>query len=266
MRHGTTHAIGHHPLVKFALLFLMLTLALVAHGRVYGDSELFERGFRAYEQDRYVEAASFLFAYQQRDPVRIRRDGTHAGQVQAAIDYAMAYQPGAGTKGDDLCAQDGSRPKEGRKPALERPERDHQMREATARERARAQARHQAPRRLADQARGGVLGADGSDKGLPQLLQESRWQRAHEATWNRLVAEGDRDGDGRLSYTENDDFPCDELGELSELWREHYGSSSGFNDILLPRFHNRFVSCGIWRGNARQRRVVGQGVEACECR
>jgi len=77
-------------------------------------------------------------------------------------------------------------------------------------------------------------------------LVSGRWVLASQQTWNVLLRLGDRNRDGTLDYQENDEFPCGPLTHLMNIWRMHYHSSGGYDDILIPRFHQRAVSCGIW--------------------
>lgn len=81
---------------------------------------------------------------------------------------------------------------------------------------------------------------------LRSLLRADRWRRARDHTWQLILQKGDRNGDGIMKYSENDNFPCRDLRLLMDLWRQHYGASSGYDDILIPRFKDRAVSCGIW--------------------
>jgi hypothetical protein len=81
---------------------------------------------------------------------------------------------------------------------------------------------------------------------LRSLLQQRQWERARDYTWRLIVARGDQDNNQELNYEENDNFPCPDLTRLLDLWRTHYHASSGYDDILIPRFHRRAVTCGIW--------------------
>jgi hypothetical protein len=81
---------------------------------------------------------------------------------------------------------------------------------------------------------------------LGSLLRQQNWERAKDYTWQLIVQIGDRDNNRELNYEENDNFPCADLTRLMDLWRTHYRASSGYDDILIPRFHRRAVTCRIW--------------------
>ena len=82
---------------------------------------------------------------------------------------------------------------------------------------------------------------------IEKALAAKQWERAKDITWRLIVAAGDRNNDAGLDYGENDSFPCSELRQLTELWRRYYGSDGGYDNIVMPRFHGRAVSCGIYK-------------------
>ena len=81
---------------------------------------------------------------------------------------------------------------------------------------------------------------------LQKLLKDHQWERAKNYTSNVIQRKGDVDNDGIVKYDENDRFPCDDLRAMMNLWKVYFRSSGGLDDILIPRFHNRAVSCEIW--------------------
>ncbi|MEN8133176.1 MAG: GUN4 domain-containing protein [Pseudomonadota bacterium] len=80
---------------------------------------------------------------------------------------------------------------------------------------------------------------------LRDLLKNRSWKQASDYTWRLMRQAGDRDRDGILNYPENDSFPCNDLRVLMILWGRYFGATRGYDDILLPRFNNRTVSCNI---------------------
>jgi len=87
-----------------------------------------------------------------------------------------------------------------------------------------------------------------SSSGLIDLLKAKKWQTANRVTWRDLLSNGDVNGDLKLGVSEIETFPCANLKRIVIVWKKYYGSSAGFNDLLIPLFRKRFISCGIWRG------------------
>ncbi len=191
-------------------LFVYAPVLSADPSRIYSDQELFEKGRQYYNQEKHEQAASYLFAYIQRSPTQMLIEDRHATQVLAAMQYLMVKAESPADASAD--------------PQSSKPE---QLLDAF-------QHSASSPERIIPTQ-------------LKKALQNKDWKKGGLITWKLMVAHGDKNGSGLVDPEENDEFPCSMLRYMSSQWKQHYGSSAGHGDLLLPRFHRRFLSCGIWQ-------------------
>jgi hypothetical protein len=80
------HVVRRLCAVSLALLALGIVVRVGA--APVSDQQLFEFGKQALDQNRFTEAAMFLFAYLQRNPPVVEQNPGHSMQVNDAISYA----------------------------------------------------------------------------------------------------------------------------------------------------------------------------------
>jgi len=90
---------------QWIIIILMLVGYQCNAQKIYNNEELFDKGFKAYLDDNYIEAAIFLFAYVQKKPDRMRTNQKHKNQVNEALAYARGdrFYGDALTKGDQAA-------------------------------------------------------------------------------------------------------------------------------------------------------------------
>jgi len=221
-----------HKMALLVLFFvIIIPVSKADYSEIYNDEALFEKGRKAYNENKHKDAASFLFAYIQRKPSQMETKPTHRRQVLNAVEFAL--------EGADLPAGTIGMV---RPPVLEKIKHHsnaldkrlgHKLLDFNGMSSIQGQATQ-------------IYSFQSGQIKLLNLLKTRHWKQASKLTSELIVDQGDKNGDGWLSYYENDTFPCPNLKTLSRLWKKHYGSSTGFGDILIPRFHKRFVSCKIW--------------------
>jgi hypothetical protein len=96
-----------YRLLATTLLLLLLSISLFSHPaspQTYTDEDLFEKGLSSYNNQAWLDAAVYLYAYVQRSPQALS-DNAHAKQVSDAYNYCLERIKGAFTDRDRFKAQ-----------------------------------------------------------------------------------------------------------------------------------------------------------------
>jgi hypothetical protein len=90
-----------NALLKYSILFSALLLIIISSSKaqqIYSDDELLSKAKNYYNNDNYIEAQAYFFAYVQRNTHIYQTDSKFKSNIEAALQFATSQASGAGTK------------------------------------------------------------------------------------------------------------------------------------------------------------------------